>query len=88
MLKISLVESSRQGIILRLEGQLIGPWVRELRKTCEESLHNGRQLILDLSEVSFVDGEGIALLHSLMASRVVLRNCSPFVTEQLKGGAV
>ena len=84
MLRISFVESSQEASTLRLEGRVIGPWVGELSRLCDSLLRDRVALTLDLSDVSFVDGEGQALFRELRASRVVLRNCSPLVHEQLK----
>jgi ABC-type transporter Mla MlaB component len=83
MLRITLTEPTAQPATLRLEGQLIGPWVGELRRACREILDGGRSLALDLADVSFLDGEGIELLQTLETQRVAVRNCSPFVAVQL-----
>jgi len=77
--------------LLRLEGQVTGPWVAELRRVCAEVLgyngHGGNHLVLDLAGVSFLDADGIALFHELAARRVLFTNCSAFIAEQLKGVA-
>lgn len=87
MLKIVLAESSSATPTLRLEGLVIGPWVDELNGLCERCLARGARPILDLSEVSFVDREGIELLRDLELRGVAFLNCSPFVAEQLKAVA-
>jgi anti-anti-sigma regulatory factor len=73
---------------LRLEGQVTGPWVEELRRACDQMLgkngHRGSRLVLDLAEVSFIDADGVTLFRELTARRVVVTHCSPFVAEQLK----
>ena len=79
----------QEQVHLRLEGQLRGPWVDELRRVCDEAAGvNGRTsaLVLDLADVSFVDPDGVALLCALAGRQVVLTHCSTFVAEQLKGG--
>jgi len=38
MLKIAVTEQSAQGATLQLEGVVTGPWVEELRTTCESAL--------------------------------------------------
>jgi anti-anti-sigma regulatory factor len=83
VLRITVTENTAQPAILRLEGQLIGPWVGELRRACQEILDGGHSLTLDLADVSFLDGEGIALVQALDIRRVAVRNCSPFVAAQL-----
>jgi anti-anti-sigma regulatory factor len=85
MLKIVSLESHDRSLILHLEGRVMGPWVAELRRSCDAALTGGSALTLDLGGVSFIDGEGIALFRSLTGQRVVLENCSPFVSEQLRG---
>jgi len=84
MLRISKPEFDEQTVILRLEGQLVGPWVGELRKTAENFQRNGHRLALDLVEVTFADNTGIGLLLHLQQQAVSLTNCSPFLEEQLK----
>jgi hypothetical protein len=83
VLKIVTTEPPAGGAVLHLEGQIIGPWVEELRRTCEDLLPNG-SLALDLSHVSFVERRGVELLRALGTRGVPLRHCSAFVAEQLK----
>lgn len=85
MLKIVGETRKGGGTVLRIEGQIIGPWVEELARACEPVLACGDALSLDLATVSFVSREGIGLLSSLRARRVALVNCSAFVSEQLRG---
>lgn len=84
MLKIAFVEASNGLQTLSLEGHLIGPWVEELRRLSEPILAGGGELTLDLSEVSFVDRNGVELLQSLRQRHVALVNCSHFVAELLR----
>ena len=84
MLKISQAGMPGQNFTLKLEGRVVGPWVGELRLICESLLSNGRALNLDLSDVSYADGEGVELLANLKSRGVMLANGSPFVAEQLK----
>ena len=86
MLRISTVESSDQPATLRLEGQIAGRWVGELRKSCERELSKDKRLIVDLADVSFVDRDGITLLTTLANRQVALVNPQPFVAELLKSG--
>jgi hypothetical protein len=84
-MKISVVESSRAAVRLRVEGRLMGCWVEELRKTCDlQGLRDGIRLTLDLADVSFADAAGIELLKELTIRFVTLVNLSSLVAEQLK----
>lgn len=84
MLKISQVQPVNHAVMLRLEGRVVGPWVTELRKSCDEALSKGRALKLHLADVEFLDPGGVALLSGLRSQGVCLVDCSPFVAEQLK----
>jgi len=84
MLRITSMESSDHLAQLKLEGQLIGRWVEELRDLCDTALRQGKALVVDLAEVSFLDREGTALLKSLKSREVKLLNAQPFVAELLK----
>lgn len=84
MLKI--VVESRDGVgLVRAEGQMIGPWVNELRHSLEALVRTGAAPTIDLKGVSFVDREGLDLLRTLEGRGVAVVNCSHFVAEQLKG---
>ncbi len=87
MLKIARIERPGTGCILRLEGRVIGPWVEELRRCCEEALACSPSVALDLSGVSFVDRPGIPVLQGFRARGVALINCSGFVSALLNGEA-
>ena len=47
MMRISVVESSSRAVTLRLEGEVKGGWVGELRQSCESVLSRGIVLALD-----------------------------------------
>ncbi len=85
MLRITVVESSSKDIRLRVEGRVTGPWVEELRRSCDmHGLGDGMRLTLDLADVSFVDTAGIEFLKELRNRCVTLLNPSPFVAVQIK----
>ena len=87
MLKISEGKATKQTVLLRLEGRIVGPWVGELRQICEPLVSDGSKLALDLTEVTFADEAGVTLLASLRARGVKLLNAMPFVEEQLKSAS-
>ncbi len=83
MLKIESARTMDGRPKLMIEGRVIGPWVMELRHACERALAGAAELTLDLSEVAFVDRDGLELLCCL-GRRGVRLDCSGFVAEQLK----
>jgi anti-anti-sigma regulatory factor len=88
MLRITIVESSKIAVTLRVEGRITGPWVEELRTACNvHTVPDHVQLTLDLADVSFADTTGIVLLRELRTRGVDLIRTAPFLAEQLKEGA-
>jgi hypothetical protein len=84
MLRITVVESSKNAVTLRAEGRISGPWIEELRTAC--NLHtcpDDVQLSLELADISFADAAGIALLRELRNRGVGLIHTTPFLAEQL-----
>jgi hypothetical protein len=88
MLRITIVESSKVAVTLRVEGRITGPWVEELRTACNvHTFPDDVQLSLELADISFADNAGVALLRELQTRGVGLIRTAPFLAEQLKEGA-
>jgi ABC-type transporter Mla MlaB component len=68
-------------VTLKLEGKLMGPWVRELRAACADV--PGRGVRLDLAAVSYADAAGVLLLRDLLGRGAMLAGCSGLVAELL-----
>lgn len=74
-------------MILKLDGNVSGPWVNELRHACSSAMGNRpttKRVVLDLADVQFIDTTGIQLFRELLAQQVSFSNPSAFVAEQLK----
>lgn len=78
---IRITTDSNKGLRLVVEGQLSGPAVNELRKSCA-GRHNAG-IVLDLSGVLFADRSAAVLLKELSAAGFVLEGCSGFIKELL-----
>jgi hypothetical protein len=88
MLRITVVESSRSAVTLRVEGRIAGSSVEELRTACDvHTFADEFKLSLELADVSFADAAGILLLKELGSRGVGLVRANPFMAEQLKAGA-
>ena len=83
MLRITETDVRVDGIKLRLDGKLAGPWVGELEMLCQPILARGEQIQVDFGGVSSLDSDGIALVQMLHAEGVTLVNCSPLIKLQL-----
>lgn len=79
MLRITRMGDPESVQTLKLEGKLVGPWVRALQEACEP----GTRFRLDLSAVNFVDGAGVTLLRELLAQGVTLARCPELIVELL-----
>jgi ABC-type transporter Mla MlaB component len=88
MLKIARVDGemcpSDSISTLKLEGKLIGPWVDELSRACEELATPPSGLHLNLSAVTFIDPAGIKLLGDLIRLGATISECTGFVDELLR----
>lgn len=85
MLRISKMRPNGPTTTFRLEGQLVGPWVDELKRVCEPLIKHSCGFALDLTDVAFVDEGGVTALIDLYAQGAKLLNASPFVEAQLGG---
>jgi anti-anti-sigma regulatory factor len=84
MLKISVVESPRRCRLV-LEGSLVEPWVGELlREYAKAKEHlNGRELVVDLTNLTAMSGAGEDAILELMEDRARFQ-CGIFAKEVLK----
>jgi hypothetical protein len=83
-MKISFVERPRRRRLI-VEGKLVAPWVAEFATACEKAkvdLH-GRELIVDLSNVTAITPEGESVLLQLIMERVKLQ-CGVFMKEVIR----
>ncbi len=83
-LKISLVESPRRRRLI-VDGKLIAPWVTEFAAACQKAMAdlNGRELIIDLRNVTGISPEGASVLLELMRKKVNFQ-CGLFMKEVLR----
>ena len=81
MLRIH-VENEPEAVRLRLEGKLIHPWVDELFRVWMEvspRIPGHWGVLVDLSEVSFVDAHGKAMLAAMRRTGCSLQGPTPFI---------
>ena len=85
MLKISIVEGRKQRRLV-VEGRLAAPWSDELKVACERAARglDGRELVIDLQNVTTISQQGEKLLLELMQEGLTCRGCGLFTKEILK----
>jgi hypothetical protein len=70
MLKITFIDTP-EGTKVKLEGKLSGPWVEELERSwTEHSPLASENVIIDLSDVTYIDPEGKRLLARMVGKGV------------------
>ena len=84
-MKISIVEGRKQRRLV-VEGKLLAPWCDELKAACDRagSGLNGRELVIELKNVTPISQQGENLLLELMKQGVRFRGCGVFTNEILK----
>jgi hypothetical protein len=83
MLRIEQLRNDSGETTVRATGRLAGPWLGELERSLDLTLAAGGVVDLDLTDVSFVDREGIEFLRGVRRLPQVQLRCSAFVAEQI-----
>lgn len=66
---------------LRVEGQIVGDWSTVLERELHVAERHGREILVDLSGVTYVDTAGLARLRLLRASGARLVRVPPLIEE-------
>jgi hypothetical protein len=87
MLRITGIDLDARDSIrtLKLEGKLLGPWIDELSRACDEPHTPPSCLRLDLAAVTFIDSAGVNLLDDLVRQGATIVGCSGFIADLLNG---
>lgn len=83
-MKISFVERPRRRRLI-VEGKLVAPWVAEFATACEKAKVDlyGRELIVDLRNVTAITLEGESVLLQLIMEKVKFQ-CGVFMKEVIR----
>lgn len=82
MLRITIHDAASE-FRLRLEGNLAGPWVRELELCWQtgQSIVGNRPVVIDLRDVDFVSDEGERLLRAMHRRGVTFLAATPLLSH-------
>jgi hypothetical protein len=85
MLRISTIDTPSQRRLV-VEGKLTSPWTMELRTACDKAKTSleGRNLVVDLKNMTVVNQEGEDLLTDLMNQGIRFRCCGLFARLLLR----
>lgn len=84
MLRIKATRVGRQGVLLKVEGHLVGGSARVLEQHCRERLDEGQEIVLDLSQIRYVNARGVEVMRRLMERRIRIVSSSPLLTDMLR----
>lgn len=91
MLKITFHDTT-ESTTVKLEGKLSGPWVEELERSwAEHSPHASGNVIMDLSDVTYIDPEGKRLLARMLNKGVCFEGThlmTKYVIDEITGVGV
>lgn len=82
MLRVTPIQTRRM-TTLKLEGQLSGPWVDELRRCCASWAQKKVPVRINLRDVTFLDLLGRELLLRMERQGTPLLECSEFLRDLL-----
>ncbi len=86
MLRITRILEALGRVTLKVEGRVVDEWTALLEFECDELLDEGVLLVLDLSEVKYVDVPGIDVLRGVQARGATIVGCSEIIRDLLGGG--
>ena len=86
MLLITKIAEDSSTVTMKLEGKLASDWVPLLEGECLTCLKENRKVLLDFSEVTFVDGRGAEMVNKLAGEGIKVVDCCELIKELLKGG--
>ena len=87
MLRISKLCENPSGLRLKLEGRIVSEWVSILEEQILECLKKTQKVLLDFSELRFVDKHGVEMLRRMPSEKIEIINCPGFIRELLKEGS-
>jgi anti-anti-sigma regulatory factor len=87
MLRVTRTARLPHDVILLLEGQIVAEWVELLEAECLTLLQTDQTVLLDLSQVSYLDRRAARLLRDLATRSVLLINCPPLVADLVREDA-
>jgi len=86
MLRITKVAEDSTTVTMKLEGKLASDWVSLLEGECLTCLKDNRKVLLDFSEVTFVDSRGAEVVKKLAGEGIKIVDCCELIKELLEGG--
>lgn len=85
MLRITKIGENPSLTTLKVEGRIVSDWASVLEGESLRLLEEKQAVLLDFSNVSFIDRRGVEMLRRIRARDVRIINCSPLIEDLLEG---
>lgn len=86
MLRITPIADDGRTVRVKLEGRIHQDWVSVLEQECDRLARTRRQVLLDFSDVHYIDPPGIQAVRRIPNGHVRIVNCPPFIADLLEQG--
>lgn len=87
MLRITCASAPSATRTVKIEGRITGEYVPELARAVTRAVGGAPRVVLDMSDVTFVDQAGATLLRQFRQQGVELVECSTFISTLVNGAA-
>ena len=77
-----LIEGSSQ-VTLKVEGKIVSDWVSLLEKECLSLRMQKKKVLLDLSDITYVDESGVEMLNRIISDDIEIARCSSLIKSLL-----
>ena len=81
MLRITKITENGSPITLKLEGSIHADWVSLLEQECRTLLSQKKTVLLDFSDVTFMDDRGVEMIQRLPAGSIKIINGDAFIED-------
>ncbi len=81
MLRITKISENGSPVTLKLEGKVHADWVSLLEQECRALISQKKTVLLDFSEVTFMDDRGVDMIRRLPARSIKIINGDAFIED-------
>jgi len=86
VLRITTIEENGSPVTLKLEGKVHAEWVTLLEQECETVIRQNKMVLLDFSEVTYLDDSGVEMVRRLPAQSVRIIKGGAFIKDLIDRG--
>ena len=86
MLRITKIAENGSPVTLKLEGKVHADWVSLLEQECLALISQKKTVLLDFSDVTFMDDRGAEMLRRLPARSIKIINGDAFIEDLIDRG--